>query len=331
MTERDPEVLPFFEGRERFLQLVAEVRPELHRYCARMLGSVADAEDVVQDTLARAFYALAGLEHMPALRPWLFRIAHNRAVDQLRSYEHRMAEPLQASPDLSTEELDPEAALAREQATALAIARFSELAPQPRSAVILKDVLGHSVEEIAALLELAVPAVKAALHRGRKRLAALAREAPLESQARRASPALARYVALFNAREWDALRALLASDVELDLVSRAQRRGQNVSSYFSSYAALSDWHLAAGFVDGREAILYANHHGQWASWTFYSALDFGTYVLQKTGNIAAVMNSMGHSDVKTAMTYQHPELNLVRDAINSRHILRHPPKPLINK
>ncbi len=51
--------------------------------------------------------------------------------------------------------------------------------------------------------------------------------------------------------------------------------------------------------------------------------DFGTYVLQKTGNIAAVMNSMGHSDVKTAMTYQHPELNVVRDAINSRHILRH--------
>ena len=51
--------------------------------------------------------------------------------------------------------------------------------------------------------------------------------------------------------------------------------------------------------------------------------DFGTYVLQKTGNITAVMNSMGHSDVKTAMTYQHPELNVVREAINSRHILRH--------
>jgi integrase len=51
--------------------------------------------------------------------------------------------------------------------------------------------------------------------------------------------------------------------------------------------------------------------------------DFGTFVLQETGNIAAVMNSMGHSDVKTAMTYQHPELNLVRDAINSRHVLRH--------
>ncbi len=255
MTERDPEVRPFFEGRERFLALVAEVRPELHRYCARMLGSVADAEDVVQDTLARAFYALAGLERMPPLRPWLFRIAHNRAVDQLRSYDYRMAEPLEAVPDLGSDQASPEEDLAREQATALAISRFSELAPQQRSAVILKDVLGHSVEEIATLLELEVPGVKASLHRGRKRLAALALEAPLESQARRASPALARFVTLFNERDWDALRAQLASDVELDLVSRAQRRGRDVSSYFSNYAVLSGWHFAPGLVDGHEAIL----------------------------------------------------------------------------
>ena len=255
MSERDAEVLPFFEGRERFLQLVAEVRPELHRYCARMLGSVADAEDVVQDTLARAFYALAGLEHMPPLRPWLFRIAHNGSVDQLRRYEHRMSEPLQSLPDISAEELGPEEALAHQQATALAIARFAELGAQQRSAVILKDVLGHSVEEIAALLELSVPAVKASLHKGRKRLAALALETPVHSQPRRASPALTRFVTLFNARDWDALRALLAADVELDLVSRAQRRGPNVSTYFSGYSALSGWLLAPGFVDGREAIL----------------------------------------------------------------------------
>jgi len=255
MSERTPEVLPFFEGRERFLALVAEVRPELHRYCARMLGSVTDAEDVVQDTLARAFYALAGLEQMPELRPWLFRIAHNRAVDLLRSYEHRMSEPLQSVPDSSSEDEGPEAALAREQATALAISRFSELAPPQRSAVILKDVLGHSVEEIAALLDLGVPAVKAALHRGRKRLAELALESPIESHPRRVSPALTRFVTLFNARDWDALRAQLASDVELDLVARAQRRGRNVSTYFSNYSALSGWHLVPGFVDGHEAIL----------------------------------------------------------------------------
>jgi site-specific recombinase XerD len=53
------------------------------------------------------------------------------------------------------------------------------------------------------------------------------------------------------------------------------------------------------------------------------AHGFGTYLLQRTGNIAVVMNTMGHSDVRAAMTYQHPELNVVHDAINSRHILRY--------
>src|SRR5437773_6867294 len=79
------------EARQRFLQLVDEVRPELHRYCARMTGSIADGEDVVQDTLARAYYALAELDEVPPLRAWLFRIAHNRAVDLNRRYDRDRA------------------------------------------------------------------------------------------------------------------------------------------------------------------------------------------------------------------------------------------------
>ena len=84
------------EGRRRFLELVADLRPELHRYCARMTGSVADGEDIVQETLARAYYLLPEMNQMPAFRPWLFRIAHNRALDHLRRYEARMSEPLDA-------------------------------------------------------------------------------------------------------------------------------------------------------------------------------------------------------------------------------------------
>ncbi|MES1176656.1 MAG: sigma factor [Myxococcales bacterium] len=64
------------EARERFLGLVPTLRPELHRYCARMTGSVSDGEDVVRDTLAKAPYALAELESVPPLRPWSFKIAH---------------------------------------------------------------------------------------------------------------------------------------------------------------------------------------------------------------------------------------------------------------
>src|SRR5881392_2124108 len=84
-------------GRRQFLALVSHVRPELLRYCARMTGSVADGEDVVQDTLARAYYELSQLEALPPLRPWLFRIAHHRAIDHWRREARRASEPLESA------------------------------------------------------------------------------------------------------------------------------------------------------------------------------------------------------------------------------------------
>ncbi len=258
MTENDPLVSALHEGRRRFLELVSDIRPDLHRYCARMTGSVADGEDVVQDTLARAYYALSELDQLPELRPWLFQIAHNRALDHLRRYDRRKGQPLDGVADtLADATGDPEEALAREQATCAAISRFSELVPVQRSCVILKDVLGHSVEEIADLVELSVPAVKAALHRGRERLRVLAETSPREAAAPpvATSPEVARYVALFNARDWEGVRAMLADDVRLDLVSRVQRSGRrDVSSYFTNYAAVHDWHLVPASLDGREVI-----------------------------------------------------------------------------
>ena len=83
------------------LALAGELRPDLHRYCARLMESVIDGEDVVQDTLIRAFVALEDLEEAPPLRPWLFRIAHNRALDLLRSREVRMAEPIDVATDVA--------------------------------------------------------------------------------------------------------------------------------------------------------------------------------------------------------------------------------------
>jgi RNA polymerase sigma factor (sigma-70 family) len=243
-------------GRERFLALVGDVRPELHRYCARMTGSVADGEDIVQETLSRAYFLLAELEALPPLRPWLFHIAHNRALDHLRRYEQRMSQPLETAEQAADEAtLDPEAAAAREHALHAAITRFVALAPAQRSAVILKDVLDHSLEEIAALLALSVPAVKAALHRGRASLRAAAGVAePGRTARREASPGVARYAALFNARDWDGVRALLAEDVRLDLVSRAQRSGRDVGEYVTRYAALDDWHLLPAWLDQREVL-----------------------------------------------------------------------------
>src|SRR5499425_3835113 len=129
------------DARRQFLDLINDVRPELHRYCARMTGSIADGEDVVQDTLARAYYELSEVKEVPPLRPWLFRIAHNRAIDYLRRHERRMSEPLDAAMELAADAaLEPDHALARQDAVRTAVSRFLELPPAQRSCVILKDV-----------------------------------------------------------------------------------------------------------------------------------------------------------------------------------------------
>src|SRR4249919_3736049 len=112
-------------GRRQYLALVEPVRAELHRYCARMTGSVADGEDVVQETLAAAYYELSQLKEMPPLRPWLFRIAHNRAIDHWRREQLRRAEPLEAAAEVADEPVrGPDHALARQQAVRAAIGGF---------------------------------------------------------------------------------------------------------------------------------------------------------------------------------------------------------------
>ena len=220
-----------------------------------MTGSVADGEDIVQDTLARAYYLLPEMDEMPAFRPWLFRIAHNRALDHLRRYEARMGEPLDAVQDSAADPApDPGDAIAHQQAVQAAVSRFADLAPAQRSCVILKDVLGHSLEEIGALLELSLPAVKAALHRGRARLRELTATPPAAPPLPATSPAVARYVALFNARDWDGVRAMLAEDVQLDLVSRAQRQAARSATTSSNYDRSHDWRLAPAWLEGREVI-----------------------------------------------------------------------------
>jgi RNA polymerase sigma-70 factor, ECF subfamily len=244
------------EGRRQFLALIEDIRPDLHRYCARMTGSIIDGEDVVQDTLARAYYQLSELKDLPAMRSWLFQIAHNRALDYLRRYDRRMGEPLDAALDIAADDAcNPDDTLARNEAVRAAVSRFLELAPAQRSCVILTDVLGYSLDETAALLALSVPAIKAALHRGRARLRALSAASDALPPLRAVSPAVARYAALFTARDWDGVRALLAEDVRLDLVSRLQRSGRrDVSGYFTNYDKVSDWHLVLGWLDGREVL-----------------------------------------------------------------------------
>jgi RNA polymerase sigma-70 factor, ECF subfamily len=181
------------DRREKLLALAGELRPDLHRYCARLMGSVIDGEDVVQDTLIRALVALQDLEETPPLRPWLFRIAHNRALDLLRGREVRMAEPIDAAADIADPvQPDPLEMLMRKEAVKTAVSRFAELPALQRSVVILKDVLDESLMEIAALLDLTVDAVKGHLARGRAHLREINAHARPLPDARPASATVAR-------------------------------------------------------------------------------------------------------------------------------------------
>lgn len=218
----------FAEAREQFLAMVADVRPELHRYCARLTGSVIEGEDIVQDTLARAFYALSLSPDVPPLRPWLFRIAHNAAVDFLKSHGRKYTDVYSDLDDIAGFDDTPDPAIVR-----AALARFLALPVTQRSAVILKDVLGHSLEETAETMGTTVMAVKAALVRGRGRLLQSERDEAEVAATTRAE--LDQYASLFNARDWDGLRALVGDDCRLDLVSKAQRRGRQVGMYFGRY------------------------------------------------------------------------------------------------
>jgi RNA polymerase sigma-70 factor (ECF subfamily) len=220
------------------------------------MGSVIDGEDVVQDALARALAALGEIEETPQLRPWLFKIAHNRALDLLRSRSVRKAEPIEAASEIADEShLDPMEVLMRQEAVETAVSRFAELPLLQRSVVILKDVLDESLKDIADLLDLTVDAVKAHLARGRGRLRDVNVRAATPSAARPASAAIARYVTLFNAQNWDGLRALLADDVRLHQSTYPVRTGAaDVGMFFTIYAKFEGVRLQPAWVEGREVI-----------------------------------------------------------------------------
>jgi RNA polymerase sigma-70 factor, ECF subfamily len=236
------------------------LRPRLHRYCARMVGSVLDGEDIVQEALLRALES--GVPDQPIENPegWLFRIVHNLALDFLRRRARRVDTQSEDDVELIVHPVDEHA---RREAAAASLPTFMQMPASQRSVVILFDVLEYSAEEVGEIIGTTVPAVRSILQRGRSRLRTLAScatettpRAPLpeaEQQLLRA------YVDLFNARDFDTLRALLAADVRLDLVNRLQLQGPAVGNYFARYGERQGWKAWPGVVEGRPAVLMQQH------------------------------------------------------------------------
>ena len=246
--------LPANEMAARFERLIEEMRPDLHRYAARMTGSIIDGEDVVQEATIKAHASLSALGSTTNLRGWLFRITHNKAIDHLRRNSHETLELLDEYAMIE----DVESSIEEKELAAIAMSVFLKLTPRQRSCVILKDILGYSLAEISELIDATVPEIKAMIHRGRTRLRELARDVdvspPKLDQSER--ELLARYVDRFNARDFDAVRTMLADGVQLDLMGRFQKRGKaQVGDYYHNYEQIEGWHLGPGLIEHRPAIL----------------------------------------------------------------------------
>jgi RNA polymerase sigma-70 factor, ECF subfamily len=235
-----------------FLETIAQLRPRLHRYCSRMTGSVMDGEDVVQDALFEAYRKLDQWDDSRALVPWLFRIAHNRCIDFLRRRGVRdEAEAASMGPDYVLPANPPVLGVGRAVEQLVMI-----LPPKERACVLLKDVFDYTLEEIAELVSSTVGGVKAALNRGRSKLAASPE--PVRAH-REVNPELSRllhlYVDRFNKRDWDGLRELISADAQLRVIDRFAGPFKE-SPYLGNYERQKvPWRLAVAEVDGQLAVI----------------------------------------------------------------------------
>jgi RNA polymerase sigma-70 factor (ECF subfamily) len=251
-----------------FLETISALRPGLHRYCARMTGSVMDGEDVVQEALFEAYLKLDTFDASRPLKPWIFRIAHNRCIDFLRHRGVRdEAEAAAAVPD-AAEAAEPVLG------TGKAVEHLVlTLPPKERACVLLRDVFDYSLEEIAELVDSTIGGVKAALHRARTKLA---ESSPPAKSPRTTSPEVKRimqlYVDRFNRRDWDGVRELTSADAKLNVAGRFAGKFED-APYFANYERWPwSWRLALGEVDGEPAAIILQRDAD--TWTPHSAIRF---------------------------------------------------------
>ena len=233
-----PPLLP--EDPAAFGMLIEPHRAELVVHCYRMLGSLDDAEDAVQDALVRAWNGRASFVRSGSLRAWLYRIATTASLDALARRSRRRRETsldVEPAPDawLAGAAVGPEARYELRESVSLAFLRALQLLPaRQRAALILRDVLGWRIEEIADLLETSVAAVNSALQRARATVDATR---PMVSSAstspdRSLADRLDRFVRAWEAADVDGLVGLLRADASLRMPPRPDVTGADAIAAF---------------------------------------------------------------------------------------------------
>jgi len=269
--------------REEFARSTEPFRRELLAHCYRMLGSLDEAEDLVQETYLRAWRSHAGFEGRSSLRVWLYRIATNACLTALEQRSRRAlpsglgapgedpaAPPSVAGPEVSWLEPIPDAlvtgpaedpaaiAVARESLRLSLIACLQYLPARQRAVLILRDVLAFPAAEVAGMLGTSTVAVKSALQRARSRLEQLAPAAedirePAEPEVR---ALLEAYIAAFENADPAALERVLRKDAALEPVgSLTWFSGRDTCMRYVSqfFGAPGDWRMTPTAANGQPA------------------------------------------------------------------------------
>jgi RNA polymerase sigma-70 factor (TIGR02960 family) len=259
-----------------FEQLVAPYRGELQAHCYRMLGSLHDAEDAVQDSLLRAWRSVASLDERGFVRAWLYKIATNRCLTALERRSRREL-PVDLPPGMSAAEISwlepypdtsPEARyLARESVELAFVAALQHLSPIQRAALILRDVLGFTAAEVAEQLDTSTASVNSALQRARTKVDSSTpdqRTVLRELGDHAVAAIVTRWIEAWQAGDVDAIVAMLADDVRY------------------SMPPLPEWYR--GLDDVRAFLLRGPLQSRWRflSTTANGQLAFGTYLWDDT-------------------------------------------------
>jgi RNA polymerase sigma-70 factor, ECF subfamily len=253
-------------GDERaFRRLVEPYRRALEVHCYRMLGSPHDAEDVVQETLLRAWRSLERFERRSSVRTWLYRIATNACLDELERRPRR-TETVEPYPDARLEDLespvaDPAARYALHEGMELAfLTAIQQLPGRQRAVLVLRDVLGWSAREVADLLDSTVAATNSALQRARATIDGDVSAHAVAPRATAERELLRRYVDVWERADMDGFIALLREDAALRMPPRPAIVGAPAIGRFwfsprgRSPCAAAESRLVPTHANGRPAV-----------------------------------------------------------------------------